>query len=659
MTPPVRNRLATRLPRWQWVALAGMVALGVAARLMNFRNVFTAGGVFLLPTDPYYYLRFARLQAGLFPHFRTFDPYVNVPTGADILWPPLHTWLILLASGGARPETTVAFLSPGVSLLELGALAFYAAKRFGGPVALVVTGLVALVPAAVSSGALGNPDHHVHEPWLAAMVTLAVVDALRHPGGRGAVLAGILLGAGRMLTPSAFLLLPAVALAIAFGPSIHAARTGLRVGGIAAALLTLEVLAFGAPLRLQLETLSAFQPLFGVALLAAAVAVAELRSSAPRRAWVPGLIALAGLALLAPELGRGLGQLGRVDPVLAFVTESQPLWRAPSRAFVLLGPVVWLLPAALVWLGWAGLREPAVRGAFFSALLLGALYVLQARFSQALAGAAAVACGLSLPALWRQSRLLRMSVLGISGAFLIPSLLPDASEVLSPLLTRTRPLLTWMRTNLPPASKNPYGTEAPDYAIVADLQLGHLILGWAERPVVGTLFSQAPVHLAGNARDLGVLTAESDDGAFARARETRARYVLVTPERDVPGAPGLPRGTLLLDRLFAGEALGHFRLIRETDDSFAKLFEVVEGAVLAGRCAPGAAVTASLSLTTNVGRHFEFRRTATADSSGAFELRVPYSTSGVPYRIELPQRTCAVTVDALDVEAGHLLTACP
>ena len=73
-----------------------------------------------------------------------------------------------------------------------------------------------------------------------------------------------------------------------------------------------------------------------------------------------------------------------------------------------------------------------------------------------------------------------------------------------------------------------------------------------------------------------------------------------------------------------------------------KLFELVPGAVLTARAAPGTEMRVRLPLVTPLGRRFRYLASARADDAGRIELRVPYPTdpsapvrSQGPYRIQL------------------------
>src|SRR5690606_17951473 len=117
-----------------------MALLGLLGRLAYAPEILAADGPHVIPADSHYYLRFAQLQEGAFPAFRRFDPLVNAPSGAEILWPPLHTWLVRAAmvtlgtpEAPARGAVWVGPLSFLGWVFVLGALT---RRWHGGPAAV-------------------------------------------------------------------------------------------------------------------------------------------------------------------------------------------------------------------------------------------------------------------------------------------------------------------------------------------------------------------------------------------------------------------------------------------------------------------------------------------------------------------------------------------
>jgi dolichyl-diphosphooligosaccharide--protein glycosyltransferase len=202
--------------------------------------------------------------------------------------------------------------------------------------------------------------------------------------------------------------------------------------------------------------------------------------------------------------------------------------------------------------------------------------------------------------------------------------------------------MAWMREHTPEPSPPWDAHVRPAWSVIAPYDMGHLLVLWAERPAMATPFSQVPVHQQANARASAVLGATSEDEAYALSRESSARYLLLTPMDGVLGRPEVRLSDTLAFwlREHAGLATGawaastHFRLVHDSLESrrlhpdlpHARVFEVVPGAVLSGRCAPGASVTAVLELETGRGGTLRYEPRATAGPEGTFSLRVAYPT---------------------------------
>jgi len=68
--------------------------------------------------------------------------------------------------------------------------------------------------------------------------------------------------------------------------------------------------------------------------------------------------------------------------------------------------------------------------------------------------------------------------------------------------------------------------------------------------------------------------------------------------------------------------------ISESPTGYVKTFEYVEGAILTGTASPGSTVNLNLTVQTNQNRIIDYTQSVTADASGTFSFRVPYSTTG-------------------------------
>ncbi|MDC0709276.1 glycosyltransferase family 39 protein [Stigmatella sp. ncwal1] len=647
-----------------WLGWGALLTLAFLARVANWRHVFLEGGVELIPTDSYYYVRYALLQQHAFPFFHRFDPYISFPSGAFIIWPPLHTWLValFLALGPADPERAAAWVGPALALVELGLLTLLARRWLGAGVALGALVLMALVPAAVTSGSLGNADHHVHELTLSALAALLLGRALLQGSPRLGVAAGVALGLGRMFTTTSFTLVPGMAAAIPLAALLTrsapgaASRVGLAAGAGLALAQGLAVVWFGTPTSLAYYDISLFQPLFGLCLFWAGAGGAAFLERRPRWFLPLGIAALCALPLAA-EVSRAFGHLTHQDPLLNIVSESIPLWRDWTFARQLLGPVCLLLPLGLVAASVLAWRERDVMTATLVAgtLPLIAASLLQARFTQPLLGSGALLTAVGLGGALHQAtpriRHVSYALLGLVGLSLLASLVPLRRAKAPTDEGLIRSTLTWMRAHTPPPSPAWDTRVPPAYGVVAYFNLGHLLALWAERPAVATPFSQVPEHIQANLAATEVLSAGEEEAAYARAQALSTRYVLLIPIEYFLGRLKVPPRQTVHDWLLehAGmaqehrPASSHFRLIHESEEPrpgkpllpYARLFELVPGAELRGHCTPGTPVSAALALTTSRGTTLHYTPQTTADARGDFSLRVAYPTEGDPAATEV------------------------
>lgn len=662
--------------------LALITVAAAAARVANHRSVFPpTGEVELAPTDSHFYVRYAALQRHNFPRFTSFDPYLNHPHGAQLYLPLPHALIVAAFLGaGDRPEAGAAWVDPVAGMIEWACVVLLALLAVGRRAALAIGALLALIPAIVEVQVLGNADHHVHEPMLAAASALALIPALRERSGRWPWIAGVILGAGRLVTPTAFLVIPPAALAVVLvgwstrqDPAwAHLGAAARKIAAAAAATLLLGAAVFGLPFSLEYEQFSAFHPLLaGAVLLGASGLTGVLRGERGALRWLIVGIAL-GTPLVA-QLLRAAGHLGKQDPLLAIVIESFPLWSDPRWAFSLLGPVLlWILPAVVVLalrLRHGGELNAAVGLAF--AVPFGFAAALQARFVPSFAAAAAIACVFGATALVSAAgRWQRTARVAVALAFLplAGAVIPRPYEPPPRDLLLSRPTLRWMRENLPPASPDPYSPASrPTYGVVAIHLLGHVVPLWSERPTVATMASGDPAFIASNLRAGEVLAAEDDETAFQAARATDARYLLITPSDRILGhGRPTPKSQLLhlLDHAGmeseARPASSRFRLIHDSDEqrlrpqggSAARVFEVVEGALLEVEAPPEDEVTARTRLTTNRGETLEYVRRSNANPGGRTLLRVSYPGD---YEVRTADRTLRLQVTEADVREGRVV----
>jgi dolichyl-diphosphooligosaccharide--protein glycosyltransferase len=625
------DRLAR--PAGYAVGAAVMIALAVWARLATWSWIFGTGRTELLPSDSHYYVRLARLHLhahGLVP----FDPFVGFPKGSENYWPHLHTLLVATAAAVAPdPETGAAFVGPVATFVWLVLIAWAAYRALGGPRALVGLFLLALTPIAVEAGKIGNADHNVHEPMIAALVVMLAISTARGSTA-AAVGAGLTAGLARLFTTSGFVFPGALALSlgaafVATDPRAGDARAALVrrtaiAGTVCVAVLALALVLLGHPARLDYEALTLFHPLFAAALFGWVVALCALLQGRRDLAAAGAVCGLA-LAPLVPQLLVAAGHLARRDPLLAVVAESQPLLTRPIYALLLFGPALIALPFAFVGAARPVLSRNAPELAV--PVLSGAVFFLaaaaQSRFGPLLIGAMAalvpVGLALALGSLGRVAARRSYVLAAVGFAVLGVMLVPPAPPPDPPPAALIRPTLLWMRDNLPPAAPDPWDWRAkPTYGVLAPFDYGHYVTLYAERPVLASPFSQTDAHVEANRVASEILSDTDEERAYQRVRSLGLRYILAAPS-DLFTAGPLPKEALL-QKLLRREPFGRFEPLyvstekRRDGGRYATVFEVVEGAVLTGSAPAGSVVQADFG--------DGYVRSSPTDPSGTFRVRL-------------------------------------
>ena len=199
-------------------APAGLFLLALCVRSLPLPTVWAGDPVHFLGMDAYYHMR--RILYGLerFPASLGFDPYINFPSGATAIWPPLFdgvaTWIALpfYAAGGVdSAEQALVWLAPVLGSLTVVALYFLALRFLGFHVALAAGLILSVVSAHYWYSQVGFLDHHAAVALAttgllaAAMVLLRSLDtSTEFP--RGATLAlGCAFAGNLLLWPGSLL----------------------------------------------------------------------------------------------------------------------------------------------------------------------------------------------------------------------------------------------------------------------------------------------------------------------------------------------------------------------------------------------------------------------------------------------------------------------
>lgn len=228
-------------------------------------------------------------------------------------------------------------------------------------------------------------------------------------------------------------------------------------------------------------------------------------------------------------------------------------------------------------------------------------------------------------------------------------------------------VLEWMRMNTPASPGYEQAVHAPEYGILADWSVGEQVEVIARRATIAT--GNHETGLRGIVDAYRIFQSNSEQAVVSLMRERRLRYVYLDKEPiawvgDVRkiGEYGLkplelvhkatdnelPKdkraglmGSRLYKQLGTGDAqrgiepLGQFRLIKlsERDGKKAVLFELVNGAKLSIKTAPGETVEVSTAINLENGKKSEWRQVRKAGLDGLAEFTLPYPTNSNKYPV--------------------------
>jgi dolichyl-diphosphooligosaccharide--protein glycosyltransferase len=694
------------------LAAAAVGITAIATRLNNLAGIYLDGMTVLFGTDSYYHLRRIELALHNGLSIPQVDPYVNFPMGATIDWPPGFDVLMAGSYLAVKPFLPgdvglVAVLAAVIPVLgalaALGVLAL--ATRLYGLRAGLWAGLaLALMAAPIDYSSVGRVDHHAVEP-LCLLVLLAAYEASAR--ARGGLFPPFAVGAAIGLVPGFW---PG---AVAFSAPLFLAwlldgrrdPRAWRDGGVAflaaaafAALLALTT-PWGRGASLAYYSLSLFQPLVFLCF----AAVLTLARVLPARWAVVGAAALGLIALvLEPSraaLLRALAYLFTSESQISTVLESKPLHAMGlGYAMVWLSPWILALPVVVFFAFRTGDR-PGRRVVALALVLMGALGLLQLRFGPLLAVPFCIALGGALDrAVARIGSGLRVSA--IATLLFLASMWPSAAPSLSyepvvlPHLARSLDGLLWLRDVPRPTSHYFEPWERPEYGVLSSWVWGHWITAIAHKPNVANPLGQSDTNLEGVRNAARVLLATSEEEGAAVAEALGVRFLFLTPlPRGLEGmvhqlgrdygdyATQNADGTTTVRQAFLDSlhsrlylpldeapASARFRLVYEgrtthaflgVDQPYVKIFQLVPGAVLAGRCDAGE-VQLELVVHTNTGRDLPFRRRVEPGPDGVFELATPYATAPIPsgtsgqapLKLTCGERSIEIAVPHAAVERG-------
>jgi dolichyl-diphosphooligosaccharide--protein glycosyltransferase len=164
--------------------LSSIIILAVLVRFLPFEFVFDKDSVYFFDGDCSLHLRKIFLHIHNFPSFITFDYFDGYPVGTSAITPPLLDYLLsvisLLVGFGSptnRQVEIIAAIAPVfIGGLTVLAVYYYTKCIFNKKIALIASGLLAIMPANFIFSIVGRPDNEMMEPL---MITILFYGYLR------------------------------------------------------------------------------------------------------------------------------------------------------------------------------------------------------------------------------------------------------------------------------------------------------------------------------------------------------------------------------------------------------------------------------------------------------------------------------------------------
>jgi dolichyl-diphosphooligosaccharide--protein glycosyltransferase len=242
----------------------------------------------------------------------------------------------------------------------------------------------------------------------------------------------------------------------------------------------------------------------------------------------------------------------------------------------------------------------------------------------------------------------------------------------------------WLRAQTPRTVGWLDPSQRPHYGVLAPWYLGHIIKYVARRPTVVDNFGDDVGRQSFAWSQQYYLSTEAE--ALPELDARQVRYVVVHRQHKELLSEG-PAPKALFHSLythdgsrFAGDgpdlgevpALTRHRLVYESrgiqgensgDGPIFKVYEVVPGALVVGRVAPGTDVRVRLGLRTNQKRKVSYEAGVRADTRGRYELRLPYATREGPrstrtepaYTFRCDTQTSFLALSEEDIRRGRVV----
>jgi asparagine N-glycosylation enzyme membrane subunit Stt3 len=683
-----------------WWGAGGLFLLALAVRIIS------GAGLFFQPAHPdhrqfeifdsTYHLTRVEKTLETFPFVPFKDPTHYYPDTPDVPWPPGYTLFLAtvvkilpFVNTSLARETVLGLVPPLIDALTVALFFLLFRRKVSWGVALLAGGLLALSYQNVAYSEIGYLDHHYFINFLVVILTGLFVFYDERRTRAWAI--GLGAWAGAMVFFNVSSIQYALLGLLAAGITILLRRTESSVwktfpwvlaSACGASFLAALSTPAGRAGMITYDQTSLFQFLIIVGYSLFWILAAAQTLTGTKRWGVSGITAVTGLLLLVvlfPDIREGARFLLAGNVLNGIQGEEVPLRVYGHRWYEVFTFFVVFLPFGIREL-WKRRGDPfgftVWIGLFLAhGLISGIAHFLYVQYLfpwyALVVALGAVTALKKLPETLRYAAWVPFAaqVLFSSGRNVLDK--KGTGETADrEAIVLTVQAFDWLRKNSP--SPVPADGGPPTYSVFAHRDHGHMIVRWAQRPVVVSPFSTTA--FVDHMKDYVRATFSLDEEVLVSILDRyRSRYMALDfrdnimvpflvnvlrgePDQDAVSAQAQKKMYAVRNNLlfFDGElrwkgtpSIRHFRLVYEVPKvvrtplqtpqgkvahsyNALKIFERVAGARLVSKgWPPGERVVARLPLMTNTGRRWLYTAYGRADPAGSVEMVVPYPTEPV------------------------------
>jgi len=170
----------------RWIVPGSIFLLAAVVRGLPYHAVIVGDRIVFFGFDAYYHMRRVFYALDHFPEVIEFDPYLNFPEGAQVIWPPFFDGMIALAllpfHRMGQPdavERVAIWIPPLLGAATVLALFHLAKRTFGRAVATISALILSLLSGHYWYSQLGFIDHHAAVSLVSTLLLASSMGLMR------------------------------------------------------------------------------------------------------------------------------------------------------------------------------------------------------------------------------------------------------------------------------------------------------------------------------------------------------------------------------------------------------------------------------------------------------------------------------------------------